>query len=153
MARTKIEIDKSDLVAVINRLESVNKFNNRSQLLKAVADEMNISTGLVMLRIKEFSIEPKTPIGKRGRAKGSVISDSQKKAMQEGRKKAKVAINVSEVRRNFPDSYNGLINKLETGSLKAAIKAKCLDCCNFDVKEIKNCQCVACPLYSFRPYV
>lgn len=154
MGRVKIEIDKSALVAVINKLESAKKFDNRSQLFNAVSEEMNISASLVMLRIKEFNIELKTPVGKRGRAKGTVISDSQKKAMQEGRKnKAKIIVNVDSLRKNFPENYTGLLNKLETGSLAAAIKAKCLDCTNFQTVEIKNCQCVACPLFSFRPYV
>ena len=37
-------------------------------------------------------------------------------------------------------------------SPRAAIKAKCLDCCHWDRKEIKHCTVVLCPLHSFRPF-
>lgn len=42
---------------------------------------------------------------------------------------------------------------LATCSPRAAIKAKCLDCCNFDREEVRNCAVEACPLHSFRPYL
>ncbi|MFH0809858.1 MAG: hypothetical protein V2A77_05250 [Pseudomonadota bacterium] len=41
---------------------------------------------------------------------------------------------------------------LEGKSLKAAIKAKCLDCMCWEATEVKLCPCVACPLYEIRPY-
>lgn len=34
----------------------------------------------------------------------------------------------------------------------AAIKAKCLDCCNWQRVEITACPVDDCPLYSYRPY-
>jgi len=34
----------------------------------------------------------------------------------------------------------------------AAIKAKCLDCCNWQRIEVQNCTCIECPLYEYRPY-
>ena len=44
-------------------------------------------------------------------------------------------------------------------SLKAAIKAKCWDCCGAgsdgvgETKEsIRTCRCLSCPLHSHRPY-
>ena len=33
-----------------------------------------------------------------------------------------------------------------------AIRAKCLDCCHFDRKEVKECRVTACPLWRHRPY-
>jgi len=152
MPRTKVEIDKSELVAVINRLETSSKFNTRTDLSNAIAKELNISPAVVLLRIKEFNIEPKTPKGKRGRQKGTSLTEEQKKAMQAGRSKSKTAINVENLRKYFPKSRSGLIDKIEKGSLTAAVKAKCLDCCSFDTNEIKNCACVSCPLFEFRPY-
>jgi hypothetical protein len=37
--------------------------------------------------------------------------------------------------------------------LMPCIKAKCLDCMNWQANEVKACTCVACPLYEVRPYV
>ena len=37
-------------------------------------------------------------------------------------------------------------------SPRAAIKAKCLSCCNFDRAEVAGCTVVICPLHRFRPF-
>ena len=37
-------------------------------------------------------------------------------------------------------------------SRTAAIKAKCLDCCNWQRVEISYCPVKTCPLYPYRPY-
>ena len=31
-----------------------------------------------------------------------------------------------------------------------AIRAKCLDCCAGQPKEVRRCVCIKCPLYPFR---
>lgn len=31
-----------------------------------------------------------------------------------------------------------------------AIRAKCLDCCAGQLKEVRRCVCIKCPLYPFR---
>lgn len=33
---------------------------------------------------------------------------------------------------------------------KQAIMAKCYDCCCYDRKEVKLCNCTHCPLYPFK---
>jgi len=37
-------------------------------------------------------------------------------------------------------------------SLRAAINAKCFDCCCFHKPEVKYCTVVNCPLYILRPW-
>lgn len=37
-------------------------------------------------------------------------------------------------------------------SPRAAIKAKCLECLNFDRKAIGACTGYSCPLWAYRPY-
>jgi hypothetical protein len=37
-------------------------------------------------------------------------------------------------------------------SKAAALKAKCLDCCCYDKKEVKLCSVETCPLHKYRPY-
>lgn len=163
MGRTKIEIDREVLLHKIHGIESVNKFTTRQQLAEAVANTdwarnynpKPITASVVLLRIKDFKLDDyiKTPKGKRGRAKGYVLSPEQKTAMQAGRGKANfVCGNIGELRKDFPESRQGLLDKVENGSLKAAIKAQCLSCCCQVTDEIRNCTVMKCPLYSFRPY-
>jgi hypothetical protein len=37
-------------------------------------------------------------------------------------------------------------------SRAAAVKAKCLDCCCWQRKEVRLCTAVTCPLWMYRPY-
>ncbi len=37
-------------------------------------------------------------------------------------------------------------------SPRAAIKAKCMDCCHFDRAEVAACTVILCPLHEFRPF-
>lgn len=107
MPRTKIEINKSDLIAAIKTVESNNKFSTRNELGEAVAAEMglSVSPATIALRIKEFNLEDvvQTPKGKRGRQAGIKLTVEQKQAMQAGRKKKTVG-NIAELRKNFPES-------------------------------------------------
>lgn len=151
MPRKRIEVNKRELAATIGNVEQDNAFATRNDLAIAVSEKMGITPSVVLLRIKEFGIEPKTPKGKRGRQAGVKLTAEQKAAMQAGRKKKK-EFNVDEMRKTFPVSYSGLLDKVSKGSLASTIKAKCLDCVQFHKPEITNCTCVSCPLYHVRPY-
>jgi hypothetical protein len=37
-------------------------------------------------------------------------------------------------------------------SPRAAIKAKCFDCCNFDAEEAATCRSEICPVWAYNPY-
>ena len=54
----------------------------------------------------------------------------------------------------IPVLYRAAVGKSLSGggSPRAAIKSKCLSCCNWQREEIKACNVVICPLHSFRPY-
>lgn len=39
-----------------------------------------------------------------------------------------------------------------TASPRQAIKAKCLDCCAQQRREVAECTVLACPLWLYRPY-
>lgn len=151
MARRKIEVSKVELAGVIGDIESEQVFSTRNDLANAVSAKMDISPSIVLLRIKEFGLQPKTPKGKRGRQPGVKLSKDQKRAMQAGRSKKK-NFDVSAMRKNFPASYKGLLDKVSAGSYAATVKGKCLDCVQFQKSEITNCTCVSCPLWHVRPY-
>lgn len=53
-----------------------------------------------------------------------------------------------------PPTCRGAIARCyeQRASPRQAIKAKCLDCTNFDRKEIAECQIDACPLWTMRPF-
>jgi hypothetical protein len=57
-----------------------------------------------------------------------------------------------------PERYRKVFTKaLQGSSLRAAVTAKCLECCAFERREsgidrIKDCTSQACPLYPKRPY-
>lgn len=152
MGRTKIQIDKSEFISKIKELESNQKFSNRNDLANAVSEHMNITPAVVLLRIKEFDVQLQTPKGKRGRQPGTKLSAEHKQAMSNGRSSKRVIGNIKELRKEFPESRQGLLDKVEKGSLSAAIKAMCLSCTQYQTVEIKNCSCESCPLHSFRPY-
>lgn len=48
--------------------------------------------------------------------------------------------------RTFLRAYAGAASKRE------AIKAKCLDCSNLTVDEVRNCPATGCALWRYRPY-
>jgi hypothetical protein len=39
-----------------------------------------------------------------------------------------------------------------TGGRANAVKAKCLECCNWQKGEVSACQIRDCPLWHYRPY-
>ena len=46
----------------------------------------------------------------------------------------------------FQRAYSGAASK------RQAIKAKCLDCSNLTVDEVRHCTVTGCPLWAYRPY-
>jgi hypothetical protein len=52
-----------------------------------------------------------------------------------------------------PEYFKGLFRRAMSGKSKsAALKAKCVECCNFQRVEVENCTCLQCPLHQYRPY-
>ena len=52
-----------------------------------------------------------------------------------------------------PESQKGIFQKAFLGKSKAtALKAKCLDCTNFQRAEIENCEIITCPIHPYKPY-
>lgn len=162
MGRTKIAIDKSELLQAIRTVESAAKFTTRQALAETIAasdwaknfQPKPITAAVVLLRIQQFGLgsEIATPKGKRGRAKGTILSTEQKAAMRAGRGQNFQCSNIGQLRKEFPESRQGLLNKVERGSLRATINAYCLQCSNFQSDEIRNCSVTGCALYSIRPY-
>lgn len=157
------------LKRIIQECEAKKPYTARSALYEDVSSAYNLenrvnSTGLkdinqqlVYLRVKELNIDLKTPVGKRGRAAGCVINNgvriprSQKLAGSKEAQNAFAALR-KEMKQNEGKRFLPLVTKMEGGSLKAATKAMCLSCANYDPKEVAMCEILSCPLYSYRPY-
>lgn len=158
MGRTKIEVDKSIFVSAVEKAESNTTFNTWLDMSRAVADILkseystDISPAVVLLRIKEFNVIPKTPKGKRGRQAGIKLTTEHKEAMLKGRRNRGRVENAKELQQYFPQTREKLVNRAVTGSLKSCIALKCLDCCGFSTTEIKSCDIKSCSLWAFRPY-
>lgn len=51
---------------------------------------------------------------------------------------------------DIPDKHLKLYEQGRTGKAKAAIRAYCLMCCNFDTSEVDRCTATGCPLFNLR---
>jgi len=60
---------------------------------------------------------------------------------------------IEQRRKQIPDIHRTNYDKALRGrSMKAAIKAFCLECVCWQKEEVRLCTDLACPLYPYRPY-
>jgi hypothetical protein len=83
--------------------------------------------------------------------------EARKKAPSRGEKMARYAQTFARQRAEYSRHKHKLIglplvDKVEKGSMAAAVKLCCLDCSSWVKPEIRDCVIVACPLIPFRPY-
>lgn len=65
---------------------------------------------------------------------------------------ARRALVLAQVQTDGP-SFTGLFKRAFDGSsLRAAISAKCAECCWLDRSAIRDCTATNCPLWTVRPY-
>lgn len=165
MAKQKLEINKKDFQKVVDDLENKQEFENPSALWKAVENTTwakglkprPLTAALAYARAKELGIVIKTKPGKRGRRKGEGMPSTSKRTKGGRSKKMKFYKKTFEgMRISLPmvqkERFEGAIEKAEKGSLRAAIKMKCLDCSGYQPVEVKNCTVTGCPLYPHRPW-
>jgi hypothetical protein len=153
--RKKIDVPADQLINTIQELESKSHFNNRQELYEAVANSdwgvrMELTPSVVYLRIREFNITPKTPPGKKGR----VISGQMgvRVSKEEKFKTPQLQSAFERLTKSTPQKFHGIIKKVRKGSLKSAVKLKCLECSSYDKSSIRFCPVTNCPIFAFRPY-
>lgn len=152
--RKPIVVDKNVFQNLVSDLEQRFGFLNRSALWQAVSDtgwakSIRLSPQVAMLKAKALAIEVKTPLGQRGRAKGSGAVPNAGKRKHKQRMSLEV---VSELKTIYQESLHKSVDRAAAGSMKAAIKLKCVDCCGGSKKEVALCEIRNCPLWGFRPY-
>lgn len=160
--RQPIQVKPNELQECINLLESVQpegKFQSRSALWDALCDTLwarsrlpvSLKPQTAMVLAKKFNLTIQTPVGKKGRPKGCGPVPNGG-----NRRKPMSAEVESAMRKSFPLNIIKIIpkvlDKAASGSLRAAVKLKCLDCTNMQPVEIRLCELNGCPLWHFRPY-
>lgn len=160
-----IKLERKLLEDVITKLEATNTYENRTALYKAVIDELvrshnysPFSATTIYLRVekdKTWTLPIKTPRGKRGghlKGNPSALEEWKKTGESRQRKVDDCAKLIAWAMATKNPIYIKLAKAVKRGSLKAAIKLKCIDCSNFQKEEIKHCQCFDCALWPIRPY-
>lgn len=156
--RKAVQVDTNELQEQIKQLEIANKFENRTQLWTALEVTswaknqipVPLRGQMAMLKAKEFNLIISTPVGRRGQLKGY-------KPTGGGRKKRVLStVSVQAVTSTVPNDQRKklekTLSKLATGSMRAAVKLKCLDCTNWCPGEVALCEMQDCSLWNFRPY-
>lgn len=153
--RVAITIDKDQFQAALTELEAKQTFANRSLLWTALAETpyakstqpRPLSPQVAMLKADELGLTIVTPKGRKGLPVGTKVPNNTVR-------RSKVA--ADDVKDALVGAAGKKLEKLALraagGSMKAAIKLKCIDCCCGDKKEITNCTIKECSLWNFRPY-
>lgn len=158
MSRPSIPVDKNRLAAAIATCEAKTQYTTRQQLWQDVALAYgSVSPAWVYLRAEELKLPVKTPKGKKGRQKGDKVVTGVKTTRSEKFAKNNTILKAfdsleKEVKQEQKGRFLPIFQRVKAGSMKAAVKLKCLDCTCYQTTEIKYCPCVACPLYAYRPY-
>jgi hypothetical protein len=170
MAKPMTEVSRNTLELAIRKAEIDGPLKNLDALWTSACEIYNsmdvpkpITKSVVMLRATAWKLETKTKPGKKGRAAGVPLSEEQKAAMQAGRGARKprsekfaadpvLVQGFNDLKKETPERFKPLVDKLTAGSMRAAVALKCLDCSGHSTVEIRLCPCTSCPLYAFRPY-
>lgn len=79
---------------------------------------------------------------------------AEKNRMARARRKAELEsceTTFDRLRQRFP-THQPKVEALKSGSMKAAISLKCLDCCNGQMDEVRHCTAIGCPVWPLRPW-
>lgn len=167
MANTVTKVSQERLQRCINEAENNGPLSNLSALREAVAIIYNanlpdglpaINARVVYLMVKEWKIVTKTVAGKFGVSTGGFpagavpsprVSRSDRFANDPVKSKV---LNDLTTRYKSTSYLHSLAVRVKEGSMSAAVKLKCLDCCVEDRTSIKTCRVYSCSLWAFRPY-
>ena len=162
MGRASVVITQDALTSVISELESKSEFTNVSALCEAVcatewAKNLKNSAGnavtlqpqTVRNRIEMFAIAIKTKPGKRGNPGVAGQTRERKPRSEKFAANDLVTQGLAAIRTNTPHGHKKLVDKIAAGSLKAAVRLKCLDCVNYEQSLIGDRSCLGCPLSVF----
>lgn len=163
MARIKLEVNREELANQVRLAEESNTFKSRDDLYAHIANTdwaksqpKPLTKSVVYLRIKEFNIPINTakaePFMKRVLNNVGILNNQEGQEERERFDKEDVELNKTMMAGYFDPKHHATIKKAVRGSMKAAIRLKCLDCCAENKVEIKECNVTTCPLWLYRPF-
>lgn len=139
----------------------VSPFANRSALYRAVCETEwakekgpAVNPSNVANWVKKHNIPLLTPVGKKGRQPGVKIANGgrKRKGRNEDNYNAMIKSLNMQSERGIAPAMVKAADKAASGSMKAAIRLKCMDCCGHDKKYVRECTSLDCALWTFRPY-
>lgn len=163
--RKPIVVNARELQEVITKCEQQmpnGVFRTRQELWLAVCEtewakgqSRPLQPATAMLKAKELGVSIATPIGKRGREKGSArpmgAGGKKRAGMSDKAFKALVSEMPKEVRNaEYIKKILAKVKERRTTSL--LVKLKCLECTNWQRSEVSSCEIEGCALWSIRPY-
>jgi hypothetical protein len=156
--RKPIPVTLEGLQEAIVNVEWDGPLTSRNALWQAVAatpyaKKIGLSSQVAMVKAKAFgTLCIQTPLGQRGRQKGAgPVVNKQGERPQRKPKTISLEI-VNQMKKATPNVYHSKINKAAKGNLKAKIHLACLQCTDFQNKEIALCTIKTCALWSSRSY-
>lgn len=145
-----VQVDRGKLTRSIVEAEKEGPLPKQGDLWKKVAEiygDPKVTASVVYLRVKEWNLAVKTTAAKKGRR----LSGGGKRRPRAEKMKA-FSSNFLKMKKETPPRFIPLVVLSEQGSMRAALKLKCLDCMGFQTVEIKRCPVSGCSLYPYRPY-
>ena len=161
MGRAKLLIDKVELQKAIDELESNTTFNNRNELYTALAQTdwakgiknscgvvNGVNPASINQRVNEFKLTLKTPVGKRGRVKGAKVTGTKVSRSVKIQNNSSILASIKAIRESSPKTsvVTNCVDGLEKGSMRSAIRLKCMECNAFTGGHTK-CEINDCALY------
>lgn len=158
--RKGIEVTPAELQKFIADLETAQpdgKFRTRGELFEAIEDSQwaktrsprALSAQVARIMVVKNNLTLLTPLGQKGRVKGMpapVVPEGNRKRKQiEGEA-------LKALTQAVPKSSAKILAKAARGSLRAAIRIKCMDCSGEQASEVRKCAVNDCALWSFRPF-
>lgn len=157
--KVKLEVNKAELQKMVSDLEAKQEFANLSKLWSAVEatdwaknqTPRPLTASVVAARAKELGIVLKTVAGKKGRGNPNLGKGPKGPRIPRSEKFKAFDKTFEIMAKEVPEQYRHLVAKVKAGSMKSALKLKCLDCSAWDIKEVRMCVCTGCSLFPFRP--
>jgi hypothetical protein len=155
--RTKIEVHAVTFRGVVATCDASGSFTNRHALYTEIAAQYNkkiqpplkeITPSIVALRIKDWGIILKTPMGKKGRTTG-FSGGGKRTSKKEKFSTPHIQAFFKQLKQRTPTQYHGLVDRAANGSRTAGQKLHCLECSGWSSGELAKCN-IVCSLWPFR---
>lgn len=167
MAKTVTPVVESSMKTAIFNVENDGPLATQAILYEKVAAEYKrlvpvqdreVTANVVIGWIKRNNFPIKTQPGKRGSGlkpcqPGETRNFTRTTRAEKFAKDPEIINHLESLKVKVPERYVSLTDKIAEGSLKAALKLKCLECCNYQREEIRECRCKGrCAVWHLRPF-